>query len=119
MFESRTQKLLSRAKFLRRVSLSLALASAVLVFGLSVGVSGYHFIAGFNWTDAFLEASMIMTGMGPVGVLATQAAKIFAAFYALFCGLVFLSVFTIAIAPILHRLLHKFNCDEADFNEPG
>jgi fumarate reductase subunit D len=62
---------------------------------------------------------MIMTGMGPVGALATKAAKLFAAFYALFCGLVFLSVVTITITPILHRILHKFHLADEDFKKSG
>ncbi len=101
-------------KFARRLALSLALAAAVLTAGLSIGVLGYHFIAGFAWIDAFLESSMILTGMGPVGVLQSNAAKIFLAAFALFSGLVFLSVIAITISPVFHRFLHKFHLDEED-----
>ena len=114
MFENKTEELLPLPKFARRLTLSLALAVAVLAAGLSVGVLGYHFIAGFAWIDAFLEASMILTGMGPVGVLKSNAAKIFSALYALFSGLVLLSVIAITISPVFHRFLHKFHLDEED-----
>src|SRR5437867_596271 len=115
MFESKTQRVVSRSRFIRRVGLSLALAVAVLAFGLSVGVLGYHVIAGLDWIDSLLNASMILTGMGPVDVLKTSSAKIFASFYALFSGVVFISVMAITITPIVHRILHKFHVDEDDF----
>ena len=114
MFENKTEQLLPLPKFARRLTLSLALASAVLTAGLSIGVLGYHFIAGFTWIDAFLESSMILTGMGPVGALKSNTAKVFSSLYALFSGVVFLSVMAITISPVLHRFLHKFHLDEED-----
>jgi hypothetical protein len=114
MFENKTEKLLPLPKFARRLTLSLALAVGVLAAGLSLGVLGYRFIAGFAWIDAILESCMILTGMGPVGALNSDAAKIFSSFYALFSGLVFLSVITITITPVFHRFLHKFHLDQAD-----
>jgi len=114
MFESKTEQLIPLPKFARRVVLSLALAGAVLALGLSLGVLGYHFIAGFRWMDALLEASMILTGMGPVGALNSTAAKVFASLYALFSGVVFLSVMAITITPVVHRILHKFHVDDED-----
>jgi len=117
MFESRNQKILPRTRFLRRMITSLAIAGGVIAVGLGIGVLGYHFIAGFGWTDSFLEASMISTGMGPVGPLTTSAAKIFASFYALFAGLLFLTAVTVMLAPLLHRLMHKFHMDDGDFKK--
>ncbi len=114
MFENKTEQLLPLPKFARRLTLSLALAAAVLTAGLSIGVFGYHFIAGFAWIDAFLESCMISTGMGPVGVLTSNAAKVFSSIYALFSGIVFLSVVAITISPVFHRFLHKFHLDEED-----
>jgi len=100
--------------------LSLALSGAVIAVGLGFGTLGYHLIAKLDWTDAFLEASMILTGMGPVGVLTTPGAKIFASLFALFSGLIFISAVTIMVAPVLHRLLHKFHLDDDDFKDgPG
>jgi len=117
MFESKTQELIPLPRFARRVALSLALAGAVLAAGLSIEVMGYHFIAGFAWIDSFLEASMILTGMGPVGALNSNAAKIFSSLYALFSGVVFLSVMAITISPVLHRILHKFHVDDDEVSD--
>lgn len=115
MFESKNQELVSRSRFLRRMVLSLALSGALITLGLVVGTLGYHHFARLDWMDAFLNASMILTGMGPVGVLTTTGAKLFASLFALFSGLVFISAVTIIVAPVLHRLLHKFHLDDDDF----
>jgi hypothetical protein len=80
---------------------------------LAIGILGYHFIAHFTWIDAFLNASMILTGMGPVGTLEKTPAKVFASFYALFSGIVFLSGASVAIAPLFHRLLHRFHIQDS------
>ena len=84
---------------------------------LSIGVAGYHFIAGLPWIDALLNASMILTGMGPVDVLRSNAAKVFASLYALFSGVVFISLMGLLLSPIAHRVLHKFHLDEEDMNQ--
>ncbi len=115
MFESRHQPLLPRRLFVRRLLWSLAFAGAILAGALGLGILGYHFYAGLSWIDAFLNASMILTGMGPVDILTTVSAKLFAGFYALFSGVVFLSVMAVALAPIFHRMLHKFHLGEEDF----
>ena len=90
----------------------LAAAAGVLALALGVGVVGYHVFAGFGWVDSLLNASMILTGMGPVGTLTTTRAKVFASAYALFSGLVFLSLFVTLLTPVIHRLLHRFHVDE-------
>lgn len=89
----------------------------MVAFGVGVGVLGYHFFAGFAWVDSLLNACMILTGMGPVGTLPTDGAKVFASAYALFSGLVFISVMAVMISPVMHRLLHKFHIAEEDFDE--
>lgn len=114
MFESKKQKLLPWPLFVGRMVRSLFFAGIVVLIALAVGVLGYHFVAGFPWVDAFLDASMILTGMGPVGALSTTGAKLFAAAYALFSGLVFLTVMGVTLAPLLHRLLHKFHLEEEE-----
>lgn len=88
---------------------------------LGIGVVGYHFIAGLPWIDALLNASMILTGMGPVNVLPSNAAKVFASLYALFSGVVFISLMGLLLSPIAHRVLHKFHVSDEDLNEekPG
>jgi hypothetical protein len=82
--------------------------------GVGIGVIGYHFVAGLAWIDAFLNASMILSGMGPVDRIDASAAKIFAALYALFSGLMFVGVMGILLAPWLHRLFHWFHLDDSD-----
>jgi len=91
------------------MAVSLGLAAALVGSGLGIGLLGYHFIARLEWTDAFLEASMIATGMGPVATMSTNPAKIFAACYALLSGFVFLTALTFLLAPVMHRVLHKFH----------
>ena len=83
---------------------------------LFLGVSRYHWIAGFSWIDSPLEASMILGGMGPVNQLPTTGAKIFASAYALFRGLMFIGVMGIVLTPFVHRLPHKFHIDEGKKN---
>lgn len=112
MFENKRQKLTPFPHFMRRVALSLALMLLVLCIALGIGLAGYHWIAGLPWIDALLNASMILTGMGPVAPMTTPASKVFASVYALFSGVIFLSSVGILLAPIFHRLLHKFHLDE-------
>ena len=79
-----------------------------------IGILGYHYIARLSWIDALLNASMILTGMGPVATLTDTPSKLFASAYALFSGVVFLSAVSIVLAPVFHRILHKFHLDEED-----
>jgi hypothetical protein len=92
---------------------SLGLALGMIAVALSIGISGYHWIAGFNWVDSLLESSMILGGMGPVNPLTTDAAKIFASLYALFSGLVFIGIMGVVLTPAAHRLLHKFHLESS------
>ena len=113
MYERRKQPLLSRAKFLKRVRRHGLVALGVLVFGLAIGILGYHWLAHLSWVDSLLNASMILGGMGPVGdPLPTNAAKIFASCYALFSGLAFIGIVSVLLAPFVHRMLHKLHCEE-------
>jgi hypothetical protein len=100
--------------YLQRLLGSLTMAVAVIFVALLIGIAGYHFIAGFNWIDSLLEASMILGGMGPVNQLSNDTAKVFASIYALFSGLVVLALMGIMLAPVVHRVLHKFHVDEKD-----
>jgi hypothetical protein len=103
-----------RPSFYRRFVLALGLSAALIGFSLGLGILGYHFIAGFTWVDSLLNASMILTGMGPVGTLNTNAAKLFASAYALFSGVVFITATGILLTPIFHRVLHRFHLEERD-----
>ena len=114
MFESRTDPLAPRHIFLRRFAKCFVSAIAIILFALTVGVLGYHYLAGFTWIDALLDAAMILSGMGPVGELQTEGAKVFAAAYALFSGLVFIGIMGLLLAPVAHRALHHFHLDEND-----
>ena len=112
MYETRKQKLLPFDRFLRRLLASVVVAGAIVIIALAVGIIGYHGIAHLSWVDALLNASMILTGMGPVAVMATTASKLFASAYALFSGVVFLSATSIVLAPVFHRVIHRFHLAE-------
>jgi hypothetical protein len=111
MYEHRRQKVLPRHLFVRRLASSAALAIAVVGTSLLIGILGYHFFAGLKWIDAFLNASMILSGMGPVDTLQGDGAKLFAGCYALFSGTVFLTTAAIIFSPLAHRVLHRFHAD--------
>src|SRR5689334_23056488 len=113
-FESRHEKLLPFPKFLGRLGRTVLAASGLVGLALTVGIIGYHIFARLPWIDSFLNASMILTGMGPVDPMKTAAAKIFASFYALMSGVVFLSASGILIAPVFHRFVHRFHLEESD-----
>ena len=114
MYEHRTQRLLSRSEFSKRVSRHGLAALGVLLFGLGIGVLGYRWLAQLGWIDSLLNASMILGGMGPVDPLPTNAAKIFASCYALFSGLAFIGVVSVLLAPFVHRMLHRFHAEERE-----
>ena len=86
---------------------------------LALGVLGYHLVAGLSWIDALVNASMILTGMGPVNEMTTVGAKLFASFYALFSGVAFLTIVAVLLAPAVHRFLHRFHLDLAGDAEDG
>ena len=114
MFEHRSSPLLNRKEFHRRLFKFVAAGAAIIAFSLSLGTIGYHYIADLRWIDALLDASMILAGMGPVSVLTTDEAKLFASVYALFSGIAFLSSVGLFIAPVAHRFFHKFHLDLDD-----
>jgi len=119
IYEHRTEPLLPRRRFLRRLLRHALVALALLASSLGLGVLGYHFTEGLSWLDALLNASMILSGMGPVAQLHTQAGKLFASIYALFSGAVFLGIAGIVVAPLAHRLLHRLHLEEGPPSEPG
>src|SRR5712692_8401486 len=109
MSAHRTIPLPTRKVFVVRMLRSLALALGIISISLGLGIFGYHFCAGLSWLDALLNASMILTGMGPVNELHTTWGKLFASFYALFSGVVFITSVAVMLAPMVHRFLHKFH----------
>ena len=110
-YEHRTAPLLSLRLFWRRMVRHGGAAAAVIAFSLAGGTAGYHLLGGEGWIDAFLDASMILGGMGPVGHMDDPQAKIFSAFFALYSGLVFLLVAGLLVAPVFHRVLHRFHLE--------
>jgi hypothetical protein len=106
MYEHRRHQLLPWPSFLVRAGRHLLLAFAILACVAGAGTIGYHAIGRLAWIDAFLNASMILSGMGPVDRMQSDASKLFAAFYALFSGLVFIGVVGVVLAPWAHRLFH-------------
>jgi len=117
MFETKRQQVIPARHFARRVAWSIALSGAIATLALVLGVAGFHYFADVPWIDALHNASMILGGMGPVVEMKTHAAKLFSSAYALFCGLVFISVVAVTLVPVLHRLLHKFHIDETDLKK--
>jgi hypothetical protein len=111
-FEHRSAPLLPLPQFVRRLLAHAVVALAMLAVGLGIGVLGYRYTEQMPWLDALLNAAMILGGMGPVDRLASDAGKLFAAFYALFSGVVFLVVASIVIGPLAHRLLHRLHLEE-------
>jgi hypothetical protein len=114
VYEHRRQALLPWRPFLGRLLRHFAVASLLLVLSLWVGMLGYEHYEQLAWRDAFLNASMLLGGMGPVNNPVTPAGKLFAGCYALYAGLVFLVTATIILAPVIHRMLHLLHCDERD-----
>ncbi len=114
MFETRNDPLLARAQFLARMARSFGVTLLIVAFSLLLGGAGYHYFGRLPWIDAVLNASMILTGMGPVDPMRSTAAKLFASFYALYSGIAFLTMMAVLLAPVLHPLLHKFHLEEGD-----
>jgi hypothetical protein len=114
MFEHRRQQLLPRSDFMRRQVRFTLVALGIIAGSLAIGMLGYRVFEGLSWVDAFLNAAMLMGGMGPLAPLTTTAGKIFAGCYALYCGLVLLISVGILAAPIFHRFMHRFHLEIDD-----
>lgn len=110
-FEHHKKPLLPKKDFLRRQIRYTGFSLIILAVSLGLGTSGYHVFGDLTWTDAFLNASMILTGMGPVDRMESNAGKLFASFYALYSGIAFLTLAGVLFAPIYHRFLHKLHLD--------
>lgn len=112
MFEHKTEKLLPRSEFVKRMLTSAAVSLGVVAVSLMLGAVGYHAFAELSWLDALLNASMILTGMGPVDPMRSAAGKLFATGYALYSGVAFLTTMAVLLAPLAHRFMHKFHLEE-------
>ncbi|HZF14331.1 MAG TPA: hypothetical protein VE046_00155 [Steroidobacteraceae bacterium] len=111
-YERLTEPVAPRSVYYARLRRSIATGGVLVLVSLGIGALGYHGFESLPWIDAFLNASMILGGMGPVDSLHTTGGKLFATAYALYSGLVLLLTAGIVIAPAVHRLLHRFHVDQ-------
>jgi hypothetical protein len=114
MFEHRQQPLLTAHAFFIRQLIYLLIALAIIAGSLVLGMLGYHYTEHLAWIDALVNAAMLLGGMGPVNELHTTAGKLFASFYALYSGIVFLISVGVILAPLYHRFLHRFHLEIED-----
>ena len=121
MFERRHTPLIPRRRFYRRVARSFGIAALLVAVSLGLGTLGYFVTESLEWLDAFLNASLILTGMGPLHSPVTGGGKLFVSIYALFSGVVFLTASGLLIAPVAHRFLHHFHVmeEEKEDRKPG
>ena len=112
MYEHHSSPLLHRKLFYKRLFLSFFTGIAIVAASLAIGMLGYHHYEGMSWTDAFVNAAMILAGMGPFSELHVEAAKVFAGCYALYSGVALVTTLAVIFAPIVHRFLHHFHLEE-------
>ena len=116
-YERRNQPLLPRRLFFNRLAAHALLAAAIAAVSLAVGMLGYHVLEGLSWLDSFLNAAMLLGGMGPVAELHTSAGKVFAGLYALYSGMILLVIVGLLLAPVIHRFLHSFHLEAANADD--
>lgn len=117
VYEARHQPPLTRARFARRLLGHSAVVIGLIGLSLALGMSGYILFEHLPWTDAFLNAAMLLGGMGPVHLPQTEGGKLFAGCFALYAGLVFIVIAALLVSPVLHRVLHRFHWDESSRKE--
>jgi len=113
MPEKTSVRLQPKRKFAAHVARNLVIGSLLIYLALGIGMLGYHDLENMSWVDSFVNAAMILSGMGPMGNLTTAAGKIFAGFYALFSGLAFILIVGIVFAPVVHRAIKKMNIEDS------
>ena len=118
-FEHRRQPVISRSQFAQRLAKVLGIWIAITIGGLAIGMTGYAVFEGMSLTDAFVNAAMILSGMGPVTELKTESGKLFAGCYAIFSGLVIVIATGFVLAPIFHRVLHRFHVETSKDDDDG
>jgi len=100
------------ARFRAHLRTNLSVAGVILLISLAIGMVGYHQLAGLTWVDAFLNASMLLAGMGPVATLGSDGAKVFAGLYAIYCGVVFVATVGLVLAPVVAHVLRRFHLEQ-------
>lgn len=113
-FEHKSRPLLPTEQYYKRVLRYAGFSLSLITISLGIGVIGYHYTNSLSWLDSLVNASMILTGMGPVDELKNDGAKWFASIYSIFCGVIFLSTVAVFLTPIFHRFLHKFHLDDEE-----
>ena len=109
--ENRREELISRSRFIRRMLRAIGVWCVLALCGLLIGMGGYTYFESMSFADAYVNAAMILSGMGPLGELKTTAGKIFAGSYAIFSGLIIVIATSFVLAPIFHRVLHHFHME--------
>jgi hypothetical protein len=117
--EHKSEPILPWPLFVRRLCLSFGVGAGLIAGSLGAGMAGYHYLEGLAWLDAFLNAAMILSGMGPLAQTQTVAGKLFAGLYALYSGFAVLVIAGIAFGPVVHRMLHMLHADERDLRTTG
>ena len=117
-FEHKSEPLLPRRAFLGRLATSASIGMAIVAISLLIGMVGYHGLERLSWLDSFLNASMLLGGMGPTSPLQTPAGKLFAGLYSLYCGFAVLAVAGLIFAPVFHRFLHRFHLEGEQRRKP-
>lgn len=105
------KKLPHRTRFIKKLITSTVFGLIVIIVSLLIGVIGYHYFFNIGWLDSLVNASMILTGMGPVDKAVTDGAKLFSSFYAIYSGVAFLTSVAVIFSPVVHRFLHRFHLD--------
>ncbi len=100
-----------RSHLWRRMAKSAVIVLGIITVGLGIGISGYRGLEGLSWVDSFLNAAMILSGMGPANELHTMAGKVFAGCYAIFSGVLFITMAAVLFAPVVHRFMHRFHLE--------
>jgi len=118
MFEHHKAPLASPSEYLLRIARVTGIGLALIAGSLSIGAVGYHWIEDLGWLDAYYNAAMILTGMGPVTPMRTDAGKLFATGYAIFSGVAFLTTVAVLLSPMVHRFLHRFHLEAEEDEKP-
>jgi len=112
MYEHRKQPLATRATFYQRILKQIIIALIIMMVCLVIGIAGYHYLGEATWIDSLHNASMILSGMGPVVEIHSAGGKIFSSAYALFSGVIFITNVGVILAPAIHRIFHRLHLDD-------